>query len=270
MTVDVDSRVAPRARRGVTSVLLLAALVAASVPARAQASLTLEDAMRRAQETTADARILAASVAEADAGARRARAGFWPRIDASETVQRGNQPVFVFSSLLAQRRFSDANFAIPALNRPDAISNTRTTLSIQQPIFDDRIGLDVGAAALGRDLASAHRETARQDLAFEAARAFVRVLELDAATHAAQAAVDAAESDRDRARARRDVGLATDADVLAVDVHLADVRQQQIAASGDLIVARLQLADVVGLPLTTTFALVRPAPRSMPGMRPRS
>jgi outer membrane protein TolC len=171
----------------------------------------------------------------------------------------------VFSSLLAQRRFSDANFAIPALNRPDAISNTRTTLSIQQPIFDDRIGLDVGAAALGRDLASAHRETARQDLAFEAARAFVRVLELDAATHAAQAAVDAAESDRDRARARRDVGLATDADVLAVDVHLADVRQQQIAASGDLIVARLQLADAVGLPLTTTFTLVRPAPRSMPG-----
>jgi outer membrane protein TolC len=265
MTVDVDSRVAPRARRGVTSVLLLAALVAASVPARAQASLTLEDAMRRAQETTADARILAASVAEADAGARRARAGFWPRIDASETVQRGDQPVFVFSSLLAQRRFSDANFAIPALNRPDAISNTRTTLSIQQPIFDGRIGLDVRSAALGRDLASARRETARQDLAFEAARAFVRVLELDAATHAAQAAVNAAESDRDRARARRDVGLATDADVLAVDVHLADVRQQQIAASGDLIVARLQLADAVGLPLTTTFTLVRPAPRSMPG-----
>jgi outer membrane protein TolC len=50
-----------------------------------------------------------------------------------------------------------------------------------------------------------------------------------------------------------------------VDVHLSDVRQQQIAASGDLIVARLQLADAVGLPLTTTFTLVRPAPRSMPG-----
>jgi outer membrane protein TolC len=271
MTVDVRERAAIRGgtRRlaigGLTSVVLLIAIGAGSAPAFAQMPLTLEDAMRRARNETIDARILASSVAEADAHARRARAGFWPRVDAAETVQRGDQPVFVFSSLLAQRRFTEANFAIPALNHPDAVTNIRTSLSIQQSIFDGgRTRSDVRAASLGRDLAGARRDAARQDLAFDAARAFIRALEREAGGRAAQAAVDAAESDRERARARRDVGLATDADVLAVDVHMADMRQQWISASGDLAVAHIQLADLVGLPLTASLTLVRPDSWSAP------
>ena len=65
--------------------------------------------------------------------------------------------------------------------------------------------------------------TARQELGFRAAQTFVRVLQLEATLRATDAAVAAAESDRQRARARRDVGLVTQADVLAVDVHLADM-----------------------------------------------
>jgi outer membrane protein TolC len=56
----------------------------------------------------------------------------------------------------------------------------------------------------------------------------------------------------------------TDADVLAVDVHLANVRQRQIAAAGDLAVARLQLAEAIGLPLNASVEPVRPAPRPAP------
>jgi hypothetical protein len=41
----------------------------------------------------------------------------------TETVQRGNRPVFVFGSLLSQRRFTAANFALPALNHPDPITS---------------------------------------------------------------------------------------------------------------------------------------------------
>jgi outer membrane protein TolC len=60
------------------------------------------------------------------------------------------------------------------------------------------------------------------------------------------------------------VGLATEADGLAVDVHLADMRQRQISVAGDLAVARMQLADAVGLPLTDSLVLVRPAERQAP------
>ena len=241
--------------------LLLGVLVAGVASASAQPSLTLEDAIRRAQGDTADARALASTIEEANARIQRARSGFWPRVDVAETVQRGNQPVFVFSSLLSQRRFTGANLVIPVLNHPAALTNTRTAVVLEQRIFDGGVtSLGVRAAGLERDLAAATRDAARQDLAFRAAQTFVRVLQLDAMVRATDAAVAAAESDRQRARARREIGLVTEADVLAVDVHLADMYQRRITAGGDLDVARLQLAEAVGLPLSASIVPLRPVP----------
>jgi outer membrane protein TolC len=230
--------------------------------ALAQTPLTLEDAIRHGQGDTADARALASSIEEANARIQRAQSGYWPRVDLTETVQRGNQPVYVFSSLLSQRRFTAANFAIPALNHPDPVTNTRTAVALEQPLYNAGLTrLGVQAATLERDMATATRDTARQELGFRAAQAFVGVLQLEARLRATDAAVAAAESDHQRARARREVGLVTDADVLAVDVHLADMRQRQIAAAGDLAVGRIQLAEAVGLPLTASVVPVRPAVR---------
>lgn len=245
--------------------LLFGVFVVGVAPALAQTRLTLEDAIRRAQGDTADARALASAIDEANARVQQAQSGFWPRVDVTETVQRGDQPVFVFSSLLSQRRFTAANFAIPALNHPDPVTNTRTAVALEQRVFDSGLThLGVQAATLEREAASASRDAARQDLAFRAAQAFVQVLQLEATARATDAAVAAAESDRQRARARREVGLVTEADVLAVDVHLADMRQRQIAASGDLAVARMQLAEAVGLPLTDPVVPLRPVPRPAP------
>jgi outer membrane protein TolC len=245
--------------------ILCAAVVMNAASALAQTPLTLEEAIRRAQADTHDVRALASSIDEADARIERAQSAFWPRIDVTETVQRGNQPVFVFGSLLSQRRFTAANFAIPALNNPDPVTNTRTAVTLDQPIFNAGLTrLGVQAAQLERDVAAATRDAARQDLGYRATQAFVHVLQLTATVRATEAAVAAAESDRQRARARRDVGLVTEADVLAVEVHVGDVRQRQIAAAGDLAVARIQLAEAVGLPLTTVIAPVRPAARPMP------
>ena len=242
-------------------VALLTSFAAANT-VLAQTPLTLDDAIKRAKGDTAGARALASSIAEADARIDRAQSGFWPRIDLSETVQRGDQPVFVFSSLLAQRRFTAANFAIPTLNHPDPVTNTRTAVAFDQAIFDSGLTrLGVQTATLEREVAMVTRDGAAQDLAFQAAQAFVLVLQLEATVRATDAAVAAAESDRERSRARRDVGLVTEADGLAVDVHLADMHQRQLAAAGDLAVARMQLADAVGFPLTTSIMPVRPVSR---------
>jgi outer membrane protein TolC len=90
---------------------------------------------------------------------------------------------------------------------------------------------------------------------------------MEAAVRANEAAVAAADSDLQRARARREAGLVTEADVLAVEVHAADMRQRQIGAAGDLAVARIQLAEAVGLPLAEPVAVIRPAMPS-PGGEP--
>jgi outer membrane protein TolC len=246
--------------------LFWAASLLSESPALAQTSLTLEDAMKRARTATAEAGALASTADEATARIKGAQSGFWPRVDLVETVQRGNNPVFAFGSLLSQRRFTAANFAIESLNHPEPVTNTRTAIGIEQSIYDAGLtSLGAEAATLGRDVATAARDAGEQDLAFRAAQAFIHVLQLEAEARATDAAVAAAESDHERARARRDVGLVTDADVLAVEVQLADMQQRQITARGDLAVARILLAEAIGVPLTESLTLVRPAPRQEPG-----
>ncbi len=266
-TVDVDrgDEIVTGIRLRMRAVLAVFLIGTGGANAVFAQTLTLEDAIRQAQGGTAAARALASSIDEANARIDRAQSGYWPRVDLAETVQRGNQPVYVFSSLLSQRRFSAANFAIPSLNNPDPVTNTRTAVTLEQPIYNAGLTrLGVQAATLERDMATAALDTARQDLGFRAAQAFVRVLQLEATVRLTDAAVAAVESDRQRARARREVGVVTDADVLAVDVQLADIRQRQIAAAGDLAVGRMLLAEAVGLPLTASIVPTRPVSRPVP------
>lgn len=230
-------------------------LAASTMPAWAQPRLTLTEAVTRAQTRNADARL--AELAERQAALRlmQARAGYLPSVDVTETWQRGNQPVFVFSSLLAQRQFAASNFAIDALNRPDAVGNFRTAATLDQAVFDPATRAAVRSAAAGRDAAAVAREVVGQDLAVAVTGAYGAVLTAEAATRAADAAVATAMADRDLARNRRDAGVATDADVLQIEVFLARARELQIRSRTDVIVSRARLNERLGEPLDATFAL---------------
>lgn len=232
-------------------------LVAATASAQ---SLTLADAMARARTVTPEARSAAAAAGEAAARVGQAQAGYLPRVDLIESVQRGNQPVFVFGSLLSQRRFEAADFALQSLNHPSPVTSVRSSVLVEQPVFDGgATRFAVRSARIASDLAAAVQAAAGQDLALRAAAAFVAVLQLDGETRATQAAIDAAQSDLDRAAARRDSGIVTDADVLAVEVHLAEMRARRITATGDLAVARIALNTAIGAPLDDQTPLARPA-----------
>src|SRR5215207_2606998 len=110
---------------GVGTAGLLATLLMA-LPASAQSPLSLSDAIARAKAHNPDAGSAAAAEREAAERVTQARGGYFPKLDVAESWQRGNNPVFVFSSHLAQRRFTGADFAVDGLNHPDAENNFRT------------------------------------------------------------------------------------------------------------------------------------------------
>ena len=237
------------------TLLPVLALLVAAPGLHAQTPLSLTDAIVRAQARNLDARAAESAERQADARLTQARAGYLPSVDVTESWQRGTLPVFVFSSLLSQRQFTAANFAIDALNHPDAVNNLRVGVSIDQAVFDPSTRSAVRQASLGRDVAGTMRTVVAQDLAVAVTGAYGAVLAAEAATRAADAAVEAATADLTLAQNRRDAGVATDADVLRIEVYLARTREQRIRSGADVTIARARLNQVLGEPLDTVFAL---------------
>jgi outer membrane protein len=226
-----------------------------AAPVAAQTRLTLPGAVARARTQNLDTRAAAIAEREAVQQVVQARAGYFPRLDFTESWQRGDQPVFVFSSLLAQRKFAADNFAIDALNHPDPVNNFSAAVMVEQALFDPAIRPAVRGAEVGRESAAATRVLIDQDLALAATEAYGRVLVAIASNQVAASAIEAARADRELAGNRRDAGLATDADVLQLDVHVARMREQQIRSEADERIARARLNQVMGEPLDTVFAL---------------
>ena len=237
----------------VVPVLLAALLVA--LPASAQSPLSLSEAIARAKARNPDAGAAAAAEREAAERVTQVRSAYFPRVDIAESWQRGNNPVFVFSSRLAQRHFTEADFALDGLNHPDATDNFRTAFSIEQSLFDRTASANVRAASIGRDMAATGKRLVEHDLTAAVTDAFGRVLIAAATLRSAAAAVETARADRELAGNRRDAGRVTDADVLQLDVYVALTLERQVQATSDERIARARLNQLMGEPLSTMFSL---------------
>jgi len=238
--------------------LALVLLVAPGVAG--QEALTLDRALSAALARNASLRASRAGVDEAVAHATEARSGLFPRFSATESWQRGDQPVFVFSSLLSARQFAAANFAIDALNHPDPIGFFHATVGVEQVLFDGgRQRAIATVAALRRDIATASADEAAASIALATTQAFGRIIAAQAVRRATDAALATAREDLVRAERRRDIGMATDADVLALAVHVADLQQRAIQSDGDAGVARAELNQLMGDPIEHDFQVVEPS-----------
>ena len=235
--------------------VLLGATLCVALPASAQSPLSLSEAIARAKARNPDVGAAAAAEREAAERVTQARSGYLPKVDVAESWQRGNHPVFVFSSRLAQRQFTSADFAVDALTHPAAADNFRTAFSVEQSLFDRTTSADVRAASIGRDMAATGKQLVAQDLTAAVTDAFGRVLIAAATARSAAATVETARVDRELAVNRRDAGRVTDADVLQLDVYVARTLEQQVQATSDERIARARLNQLMGEPLGTTFRL---------------
>lgn len=228
-----------------TGLLVLSMCLAS--PAAAQVPLTVDAAVSAAMQRNPALAAASAAVDRADAERLAARGAWFPRLNLSEGVQRGDQPVFAFGALLSARQFTAADFAIDRLNRPGATTLHTTRASISQQIFD-------GGRTSGQRAEATARLAAAQADADAAAHAVVigvtttigQVASLDVMAAALDAALAAAREDQHRAQRRRDAGTATDADVLAADVHVIDLQQRRLQLSADRAAAAAQLNRLIG------------------------
>jgi outer membrane protein TolC len=220
--------------------------------------LSLDDAIRRA---AADNPALRAGAAAADGVAARrdeARSALLPRLDFGESVARTDQPVAVFGARLAQESLRPADLQIGTLEDPDARNDFVSRLDLQAPLVDVGRWYALRAAATHEDAA---RSAVRADEARVVAavvRAYFGARLADARLEVAREAAAAVRADVARARSMRDTGVAKDADVLALETQRAALDEAVIVATGEVAVARAELARLLGSPLDTAFALTTP------------
>jgi len=228
-------------------------------PLVAQEVLTLRQAVDLALRSNPLVAAADAGEKEAEARIREARSRYMPHAQFSESLQRGNNPVFVFTSLLTQHQFSEGRFAIDSLNRPAALSNYQSRLTVEQVLFDARqTSRGVEAARFTRELASEDTRRSQSDVVLHVLQTYFGVALADKNLDVARQSVESAQADLARAESVYQSGRSTRADVLAVRVHLAAMLEQQIRASNDLAVARAALNDALGVSLDRAFDLTTP------------
>lgn len=244
--------------------LLGAATASAQAPSPSPIPLSLEQAV---QDALAQNASLRAARSDADAASEivtTTRSALYPRLSFTESWQRGDQPVFVFSSLMSSRRFTASNFAIQALNHPNPVGYFHGVAAVEQLVYDGGAsGALVDRARAQKKVADLFTTEARLGLVADVTEMYGGLLATEAVWKASRAALEAGREDLTRATHRRDAGTATEADVLSLAVHVADMEQRAIRAEGDAAVLRARLNRLMGAPIDHAFQVVEPAAQAV-------
>jgi outer membrane protein TolC len=227
---------------------LFAAITMIVTPASAQEPLTLRSAVDLALRQNPALQGVQEEAKAAQARVGEARANWFPNINFSQSFTRGNNPVYVFGTLLTQRRFSAANFALPGLNAPTPLNNFQTRLEGQVSLFDSRrVHFRVQQVRQFRSATDSQTEQARQDLILRVVEEYYGIIVARENLLAATEAARSAESNALRAENMQRAGLLVDSDLLSARVFLAQMKDRAISAQNGLESAQMALAREMGL-----------------------
>ncbi|HYG34396.1 MAG TPA: TolC family protein [Clostridia bacterium] len=234
----------PFTTRHLLACSLLWCYLAVSSSALAAEPWTLERALDQALTANPDARLARHRIAAAQAGLDQANSAFWPRVQFQSSYTRTDNPMMVFGSILNQRAYS------PSLNFNDVpdVDNLNAKGLVTVPLYTG------GRTKANRQAAKANTKAARQDnqavrnaLGFEVARAFHTVLKSREFIRAAEAAVNAYETNIVIAKRRLEGGTVLKTDVLDLEVRLAQAREDLVRARNANALAIRVLRNLVGL-----------------------
>lgn len=228
--------------------------------------LTLAQAVKIALEKSPARKVALADSRAASAQIPAAQSYLLPTVNFSETATRGNDPVYVFGSRLRQQRFTQADFAVNALNRPLPFGNFGTRLEGKWNLFNGFASWrSLSQAKLMSDAAGHQIDRTEQEIVFRVIAAYNEALLSEKQLEVAEQSLKTAQAIVERSQARFDSGMVVESDLLTAKVRLASRQQDLIRARNSHDLARAQLNTTLGVNVDSTFDLVQPlAERSLP------
>lgn len=226
---------------------LIVFILQGSLAAVAQRQLSLRHAIDLALKQNQEIALARADDGVATADARSARMALLPKLSLTEDISRGNDPVYAFGTRLRQQQFTQADFALNALNRPQPIGNFSTRFSGSWVGFDSwKTQREIRRADLLRASSSFSTKAVDQQIVLQVVRAYQSVLyaqrEIDVAQHEQQTAAALLASVEERVQA----GLVVESDRMSAQVNVAARKEELIAAQGDMEIAWAELRMAMG------------------------
>ena len=217
--------------------------------ATAQEPLTLRQAIDQALGQSPAAAMANAGDQEARSAATMARTQLLPHLNFTEDISRGDDPVYAFGTRLRQRQFTQDDFALNDLNRPQPIGNFATRFSGSWTAFDSfKTQREIRRADLFRASASSSSKAVDQQIVLHVVEAYQSVLyaqrEIDVAQHEQETAAALLNSVAQHVKA----GLAVESDQMSAEVNVATRKEELIAAQGDLELGWAELREAMGAP----------------------
>jgi outer membrane protein TolC len=238
---------------------------AVGLAAAAQEPLTLRQAIDRALGQSPQAAIAQAGNQEAKSAASLARTQLLPQLNFTEDISRGNDPVYAFGTRLRQRQFTQADFALNALNSPQPIGNFASRFTGSWTAFDSfKTQREIRRADLFRQSASSSAKAVDQQIVLRVVEAYQSVLyaqrEIAVAQHEQETAGALLTSVEQHVKA----GLAVESDRMSAQVNVAARKEELIAAQGDLELGWAQLREAMGAPELKATELKPIEPHTFP------
>lgn len=183
---------------------------------------------------------------EHEAAANRvssSRSRYLPRIFFEERAAVTNSATRAFMMRLDEGRFSLAG----DLNHPDATTDFQSSVVLEQPLFDMKIGSAVAAAREEKTARERSLERRMDTIVFQVYEAYLGVQRAAAQLGVAEEALDDTREHIHLAAVRSANGVGLKYDELRIRTYQAEVEQQKITAENDYHLARLRLGKVMGL-----------------------
>lgn len=231
--------------------------VAWSAGQDAPAQLTLKEAAQLAVEHNPALQAAALDRQAAREQTRQAKSMYYPRVDFRETFANGNNPVYAFGSLLNQRAFTAADFALDRLNHPDPLTNFKSEVTVYQSIWEGgKTQARNRMAGMNEQLKERQETQARQQLLFDVVKSYFAVQMSEENLATTRNALASAEANQQRIQNMFDSGMVVESDLLRMKVHVADVERQVLEAENQLQLSKAALDVALGHALPPAF---RPA-----------
>ncbi|TCP25174.1 outer membrane protein TolC [Tenacibaculum skagerrakense] len=197
--------------------------------------ISKKEVLQKVHEGNSSLKITNQEYLMAKADFNQSRAVFLPNITASHTGILTTNPLMAFGSKLNQEILTQNDFDPARLNDPNETRNFATVLEIQQPLINIDGIYKRKASKVKMEAIELKTSRTKEYLTLEVNKAYMQLQLSYRGVEVLEKALTTAEANKQLAENSFKQGFLQESDVLAVDVHVTEVKNQLQTAKSNVL-----------------------------------